>query len=198
MGRIVSGLSTVLWCGVALWMIEAAPARAEVFNTARTLKPRAISLGLEPQVILTRVPEYQLNLHGGLGLSRGVDLGIRYGLPLMDSPLSQYLGLDVEVELLHDRVGSPALSFSTGVHVEDWTWYVLDATLMASKVVGRFEPYGALDLDLTLPPGAILDRWRMVGGLNFHVSRVTELMFEIGFGLRDASSYLSAGINFYL
>ncbi len=69
---------------------------------------------------------------------------------------------------------------------------------MLSKVFHRFEPFVALDVDLSLPPAEVVPRFRLVGGLDFHLSRVTELIIELGIGLRGNTSYLSAGFNFYI
>jgi len=181
-----------------LSLVSCEQAHAEVFHTARTLKPRALSLGLEPQVMLVQPPAYQLNLHGGLGLAQAIDLGILYELPLTGAYAPASLGVDVEVGILSDSAASPALSFALGAHVDDWNWYYLDGTLMLSKVFHRFEPFVALDVDLSLPPAEVVPRFRLVGGLDFHLSRVTELIIELGIGLRGNTSYLSAGFNFYI
>ncbi|MFM7204397.1 MAG: hypothetical protein ACKO6N_26770 [Myxococcota bacterium] len=181
-------------------------AQAEVFHTARTLKPGAFSLGIEPQVYLSNPPTSVLNLHGGAGLAQGIDLRLKLGLPLPGSYAPADLGGDVEFLLLPDAPGSPALSFAVGAHSEAWRAFELDFCFLVSKVLRRVEPYGGIDADLSLPPyEAVKPYLRLVGGLNIHLARVSELMLEIAFPFPGTSgypvedgAYLSAGINFYL
>lgn len=182
------------------------PARAEVFHTARTLKPGAFSLGFEPQVFLSNPPTSILNLHGGAGLAQGIDLRLKLGLPLPGSYAPAEFGGDVEFLLLPDGPGSPALSLAVGAHSEAWRAFELDFCFLVSKVLRRVEPYGGIDADLSLPPyEAVKPYLRLVGGLNIHLAHVSELMLEIAFPFPGTSgypvedgAYLSAGLNFYL
>jgi hypothetical protein len=140
----------------------------------------------------------ELNLHAGVGLVSGLDLGVRYSLPLPDSGLPQLLGADLEVELLHDSRQSPAISLTLGGHVTDWNRYWLDGTLMISKLFRRFEPYAALDCDFSLPQYGFYGAVRLVGGVAIHVSHVTEVIFEGGWGVLNTPSHVSLGLNFYI
>lgn len=173
-------------------------AQAEIFHTARTLKARAFSIGFEPQVYLLSPPQSVLNLHAGAGIAEGLDLEIKFGLPLPGSGQPYQLGGDLEFQLLPDTDASPAISVSVGAHAENWNAFELDGTIMISKVIRRVEPYLALDMDVTLPPYPVVPFVRLVGGLNVHLARVTELILELGIGLPGNSSYLSAGLNFYI
>ncbi len=182
----------------ACFLAPSLPARAEVFQTARTLKPGALSLGFEPQVFLASPPAYQFSIHGGVGVTRGFDLHARYSFPVRSPYVPSVFALDGEVLLLPDRDFSPALSATIGLHTENWSRYALDGTLMVSKVFRRFEPYLALDADVYLPPNQVQALWKAVGGFAFRVSQPTELLLELGTGLNYQQSWLSFGINFYI
>jgi hypothetical protein len=52
---------------------------AQVFNTGQTLKPKAISLGIEPAFVVNGDAQFMLFLHGGIGLVKGTDFGIKLG-----------------------------------------------------------------------------------------------------------------------
>ncbi len=173
-------------------------AQAEAFHTARTLKPRAFSIGIEPEFVLQNPVGVELNFHGGMGLVSGLDLGVTYRLPLPNSNLPQSLGLDLEVELVNDTHLSPALSLTLGGHATDWNRYWLDGTLMISKVFRRLEPFAALDCDVSLPPYDVYAAMRLIGGLSIRLSRVTEVIVEGGWGVRNSPSHVSFGLNFYI
>lgn len=187
-----------LCTALLLLSMAASDARAEVFHTGRTLRAGAFSVGLEPQVYLYSPAQPVLNLHGGVGILPGLDGSLKLALPLPGSWIPYELAGDLEFELLNDTAASPAISVSIGAHVENWSAYELDTTLMISKVIRRVEPYLALDVDISLPPYEIKPHMRLVGGLNVHLSRVTELMLELGLGLPGEASFLSAGLNFYI
>ena len=84
------------------------PAKAQIFNTASTLEDEQFAFGLNPAYRSGNIGFY---FHGGYGLTEGVDAGIHYGfLP------DKYFGLDMEWQLI---AGKPALSLTTGFHVQN-------------------------------------------------------------------------------
>lgn len=188
----------IIAAAVAICALSVPQARAEVFHTGRTLKPGAFSVGIEPQAFLFSPPQGVLNLHGGVGFVEGLDGALRLTLPLPGSYMPYELGGNLEFQALADTSSSPAISVSIGAHSVNWQYFELDGTLMVSKVLRRVEPYLALDLDLSLPPNQVLPYMRIVPGLNVHLSRISEIMLELGLGLPGQSSYLSAGLNFYI
>lgn len=177
-------------------VLLAAPARAEVFNTARTLNPGAVSLAAEYQAFGGPLG----SLYAGVGVVRRFDLGLRVGFEDGPSPGVRYVGGDAELNLVEDKGSAPAVSLSLGGHgrigARD---VVLDATLLASKLfLERLEPYVGLDVDWSL--AEVRGQYRVVGGVEFAVvKRRFDLLVEGALGL-DAGTprTLAAGFCVYL
>ena len=53
---------------------------AQVFNTGQTLKKGAFSFGVEPAIIANGNSDFILFLHGGYGIKKGIDFGVKAGL----------------------------------------------------------------------------------------------------------------------
>ncbi|WP_309895337.1 hypothetical protein [Archangium sp.] len=175
--------------------VLAFPAHAEVFNTGRTLKPGALSFSGEYQHNFSSPAA--LNGYVGIGLGQRVDLGLRAGLSLQDTPIS-YFGADVEFGLLADSERQPALSLSLGAHLIGGQQFSGDATLLLSKVLHpHFEPYLALDTNIGISPRFEV-QLTAVGGLCIPIVEHFELLLEGGWSLTPSSSqYVSGGFNLY-
>lgn len=175
--------------------VLAFPAHAEVFNTGRILKPGALSIAGEYQHNFSS-PD-ALNGYFGIGLTQRMDLGLRAGLSLEDTPLS-YFGADVEFGLLVDSDRQPALSLSVGAHLIGGEQFSGDATLILSKVLHpHFEPYLALDTNIDISPQSEF-QLTAVGGLCFPIAESFELLVEGGWSLTPSSrQYVSGGFNLY-
>ncbi len=184
--------------GVLCFVALESRARAEVFNTARTLKPGALSVAIAPQVFLEDPLVSELQLFFGVGLIRGLDLQLRYDTPLGGSGLPPYLGVDAEVGILRDRGARPAVSWTMGTHVEDWSQGGLDGTVMVSKVFGHLEPFAALDGNLEWTGGGAVSSLWLAGGLDVHLGRLVEFIVEGGTRLKQTGGYISLGFNLYL
>ncbi len=199
-------LSRVLWSVV--WLGWVGSAQAGVFNTARTLKPTASSLAVATEVGIVQEGGSEVslspdvNLFYGVGVVRGVDFQLRAGFPLAGQWNGPCLGGDVEVGLLSDGRVRPAVSLTVGGHVVGWQYGGLDGTLMVSKVLGRMEPYVALDTDVDVVGGAGVAKVMMVGGVDVHLARRAEMLVEVGRRTSrvsgDVGGYVSVGFNFYL
>lgn len=176
--------------------LASSPAVAEVFNTARTLNPGAVSLSAAYQGF--GGPPGSLYL--GVGVVKRFDLGVRVGFEAEPSPRVAYWGGDAELGLLQDGPRAIALSLSLGAHgrraVEG---VVLDATLLASKLIlERLEPYVALDVDWSL--SEVRGTYRAVAGLEFIVvKRRLDLLVEGGIGLGPTTPrYVTGGFCLYI
>ena len=180
------------------FLLGAQEGRAEVFQSAETLKPGGFSLGVEPQVYLTGGPAWILNLHGSGGIAPGMDLGITWGLPLPGSGVPGTFGADLELGVLKTDGVSPSLSVSFGAHAQNFSTFFIDGTVLLSKRFRKLEPYVGLDCDLSLPPNAVQPWLRGVIGMDVRLARVTELLLEVGLGFPSVPSYLSFGLNFYI
>jgi hypothetical protein len=178
-----------------LMTVLAFPAHAEVFNTGRTLKPGGFSFAGEYQRNFSSTDA--LNGYLGIGLVSQLDLNLRAGLSLENTPIS-YLGADVEFGLLVDSARQPALSLSLGAHLIGGQQLGGDATLILSKVLHpNFEPYLALDANLGISPQSAL-QLTVVGGLCIPIVEHFELLVEGGWRLTPSSSqYVSGGLNLY-
>lgn len=177
-------------------MLAGAPAaRAEVFGTAGILRPGNFAFGIEPS--LTFNPsDFVLYLHGGLGLTRGIDLDLKLGL---SSQIS--FGGDVEFSLIPDSARTPGLSFTAGVHGSDN--FGMDAILLLSNRFATFSLYGALDADLEFVDNGtggteIVVPFYFDIGVAIPVSRQLEVLLEGNIAISSAAaSGLSGGVMVY-
>jgi hypothetical protein len=79
---------------------------SQVFKTGQTLKPKAFSAGIEPAVLINGNADFILFLHGGLGIVKGIDLGVKVGVL---GPQT-YFGADIEFAAGKYLSVSPRLS----------------------------------------------------------------------------------------
>jgi hypothetical protein len=165
---------------------------AQVFGTGQTLKKGGISIGVNPAAYSkSNVNDFYLFLHGGYGIARGVDFGIRVGLLGEET----YFGADLEW-VLHRK--SPYISITAGAH--SFYDFGLDGTInLTFPVAHQFNIYTGVDLDLNFPESdTSLPLWLFVGG-EVMVARKIALLIEVEAGLNDdASNIFSGGFNFYL
>ncbi|MEW6516129.1 MAG: hypothetical protein AB1439_04405 [candidate division FCPU426 bacterium] len=173
----------------------ASAARADVFGTAGILRPGGFALGIEPS--LTFNPsDFTLYLHGGVGLTRGIDLDLKLGL---GSEI--YFGGDVEFSLIPDTSRTPGLSFTAGAHGANN--FGLDAILLLSNRFSTFSLYGALDADIEFVDNGtggseVLLPLYFDLGVAIPVSRAFEVLLEGNIAITNvAASGLSGGVMFY-
>lgn len=180
-----------------LVLAAALPARAEVFNTGRTLRPGAFSIAGEFQQGLAPRSESG-NLYLGVGLVHRLDLGVRLSMPFSGPVPSSYFGADLEFGLVADTGDTMALSLSLGAHALDGAKFAADVTLVASKLVAaHLEPFFALDADLGLK-GELGRQVRAVVGVDVPLVHHLELVAEAGLGLTASTpTYGSLGFNLY-
>ncbi len=172
------------------------PAQAGVFGTATTVRTGHFSLGLEPSLAFSPT-EFLFYFHGGLGLTRSIDLDAKLGLGSYI-----YFGADVEFKLVPDSRYGPGLSFSAGAH--GTSNLGLDATLNLSNRFRNFSFYAALDADIEIVEAENGENTRLLVpfyfdlGVAIPLSRQSEFLFEGNIALSEpANSGLSGGILFY-
>ena len=181
---------------LTLALLAARPSAAEVFNTARTLNPGAVSLSAAYQAF--GGPPASLYL--GVGVVKRFDLGVRVGFQPEPAAGVAYWGGDAELGLLQDGPKALALSLALGAHGHRaGGGVVIDATLLASKLfLERLEPYVAVDVDWSLD--AVRGTYRAVAGLEvIVVKKRLDLLVEGGLGLgQDTPRYLTGGFCLYI
>ncbi len=164
---------------------------AQVFNTASTLKSGKANLGINPAVLNE---DFGLFLHGGYGISPGLDLGLKLGLAYPET----YFGADIEWVL---RGGSPYISVSAGGH--SFGDVGLDGTLNFTFPINRqVNIYSGLDMDLNFvkvhdETETRLPFWLFFGTeIGFRTNMT--IIIEVELGLNDdAYSIFGGGMNFY-
>jgi hypothetical protein len=182
--------SMVLAGCVLLGMALARPAQAGVFNTAGILNPGHFALGLEPAITFSP-SDLELFLHGGLGLTRTIDLDVKLGLGSYT-----YFGADVEFGLVGDTRHGPGLSFAAGAH--GTSHLGLDATLLLSNRFRTFSLFCALDGDVEFHGDDISFPLFFCLGVAIPVASRMDFQFEGDIGVTDeAADALSGGLVFY-
>jgi hypothetical protein len=160
---------------------------AQVFNTGQTLKPGKFSLGVEPAVLISGNTDLVLFLHGGYGITKGVDFGLTLGV----LGGATYFGADVEFAL------GRQMSVAVGAH--DFGVFGLDGTFLLTFPIRKdIRIFTGGDMDINFyhdKPRFLL--WVPIGveiGLRNNLS----FIFEAEIGLTTPAYHLiGAGVNFY-
>ena len=158
----------------------------QVFNTGQTLKPRTFSLGFEPAVLIGG-PDFMLFLHGGYGLTKGVDFGLNLGFL---GP-NEYFGADVEFAM--------GKNFSLAAGAHHFGNFGLDGTFnITFPIKNDVRLFTGADLDVNFGNDVDFLLWIPVGleiGLRSNMS----FIFVAEIGLTDpAYHFIGGGLNFYL
>lgn len=160
---------------------------SQVFNTATTLKPGKVSLGLNPVVFND---DFGLFLHGGIGIVNGVDLAVHYGF----LNYNDYFGADLEWRLLS---GKPSLSLITGAHK------IYDSGLdlglnLSFPIASKFQLYTGLDSDINFGSGHNYSQVWLPIGVEIPLKSKMSFMFEAELPINeDAYSIFGGGLAFY-
>jgi len=161
-------------------------ANAQVFNTGSTLKPKDFSLGVEPAVIINGNADFILFLHGGYGLTKGIDFGLTFGVL---GPFN-YFGGDVEF-MVHKN-----MSLAFGAH--HFGRFGLDGTFLATFPIGGVvNVFGGLDLDVNISKDTDFLLWLPIG-VEVGIRKGMSFIFEAQVGLtKPAYHLIGGGVNFY-
>jgi hypothetical protein len=165
---------------------------AQVFGTGQTLKSGRVSLGVNPAAYInSNASDFYLFLHGGIGMSRTMDLGIKVGL-LGDAT---YFGADLEWCIYRK---SPYISIAFGAH--HFNNFGLDGTFnLTFPLARRISLYTGLDLDVNFINGNTTAPFWLFIGSDISMARNIGFLIEVEVGINAAASNIvSGGFNFYL
>lgn len=183
-------LSLVLFFAVAV------TSNAQVlFGTAQTLKSGGWSLGINPVVATEGNDNFALFFHGGYGLGRGSDLGLKLGFGWGNEA---YVGLDYEKTVL---AGKPSVSLAGGAHY--FRYFGLDFTPIVTFPISNVRITTGLDMDLVFGEDAAgefemwFPMWLPIS-LEVYIKKHFSIVFEGNVELTDrAWTTVGGGINIY-
>ncbi|MBN1952918.1 MAG: hypothetical protein JW801_17065 [Bacteroidales bacterium] len=160
--------------------------KAQIMSTSSTLGPGHFSLGIEPGIYATGGVDFNLFLHGGIGLTSNADLSMKLGL----LGNAVYVGGDVEFAL------SKRFSIAAGAH--NHGVFGLDFTALATLPLGPARLYSGLDSDLNFITNNDLQAALWVPlGLELPLKRQMIFYFETEINLTPAgSSFIGSGLSF--
>lgn len=161
--------------------------RAQVFNTAGTLKKNSFSVGLEPTVLVYNGGnEFMMFFHGGYGIKSGIDLGIHLG-----AGNTTFFGAELEWGL------GKNFSLTTGAH--NFGEFGLDGALNASfGITSGVDLFTGLDMDIVFAKNkTYLPLWLPLG-VEIQVGPNMSFMLETEIVLTDnAYHVIGGGLAFY-
>ena len=165
-------------------------ANAQVHNSASTLRPGRFSLGIAPLFFVDRGNDVGLFLHGGIGITRRMDLSLK--LRLNNDDL--YFGGDLEFALLK---GMPSLSLATGLH--SYHDLGIDITFNLTFPIRHIAAfYGCLDMDVEFGDhDTYFPVWGVIG-FEVMVRRHLGITMEIDIGITEpAPNIFGIGLSVY-
>jgi hypothetical protein len=159
---------------------------SQVFNTSSTLRSGHFSLGFEPSVYINGASDFNLFIHGGVGLTSNIDLGLHLGVLGNEN----YIGADVEFGL--GRI----FSFTGGVH--DYYDFGLDGTLLCTLPIQQnADIFIGLDTDIVFADEADMLFWLPLG-VEINIQRNMDFILETEIGLGDTGThFIGGGLCFY-
>jgi hypothetical protein len=182
-------LSLILFYGVL------SSSQAQVlFSTAQTLKGGAWNIGINPVYGDIGGGDFAMFFHGGYGLGKNSDLGLKMGFGWGDP----YFGLDYERTFL---AGKPSVSVFGGLHY--WNDFGLDLGSKVTFPIGNVKLTTGLDLDIVFGNDTNNDLkmyaplWLPIS-LEIFLKKQLALVFEGNIKLtRSAFTTVGGGINVY-
>ncbi|MFW5658180.1 MAG: hypothetical protein ACOCXD_02700 [Bacteroidota bacterium] len=159
---------------------------SQVFNTGTLLKRGAFSVGLEPAIHIDGGANgFIMFFHGGYGITRGVDVGLKFG-----AGPSNYFGADLEWRLMKN------ISLTTGVH--DFYDFGLDGTLnIAIPIRNDAHLFTGFDMDLVFAENVQVPVWIPLG-VELGIASRLSFILESEIGLNpEAYHVIGMGVNFY-
>ncbi|MGF1585593.1 MAG: hypothetical protein ACFCUM_09750 [Bacteroidales bacterium] len=171
---------------IALIITVSNVSKAQVFNTGQTLSPGTFSVGIQPAVLINGNSNFMLFLHGGYGVTRGIDFALKLGV----LGNKNYFGADVEFAL--DR----NMSVSFGAH--DFGVFGLDGTFLIDiPLRNDVRLFTGADLDINFANETQILFWLPIG-IEIGLKSNMNFIFESSIGLTDpAYNIIGGGLNFY-
>lgn len=178
-------MKKALFCLILLLFLIA-HSSAQIFTTSSTLKNGQFSVGFEPGIYVNGSTDFNLFLHGGAGITSGVDLGLKLGI--MGDNI--YLGGDVEFAI-SDRISIAAGAHSFGNFGLDFTGlYTLPLGTSANLYTGLDAEINFTENNLQIPLWIPL-------GLEIPIRKYILFYFETEINLTPAGRhFIGSGINF--
>ena len=174
---------------LVLFTLVSVSVYADVFGTARTLRPGAAMIGIEPQFFLSPT-EFEVNAHIGYGIIRNLDVDFRFGVGSVD----YYVGGDLEYRIFHSR--GIDFSLSAGAHYQGSMF--VDITPNISFRFRPFSIYTGADMNWMLAQNdnKFALNWFLGADIPIrrHISIITE--FGINF-IGGYPHWISMGGAFY-
>lgn len=165
-------------------------ATAQVHNSAGTLRPGRFSLGVAPIFFVDGGSDVGLFLHGGIGITRSMDLSLKFRLNNHDT----YFGGDLEFALLK---GMPSVSLAAGMHA--YNDLGIDMTFNLSFPIRKIASlYGCLDMDVEFNKhDTYFPLWGVIG-FEVMARRHLGILMEIDIGItRWAYNMFGIGLCVY-
>lgn len=163
---------------------------AQVHNSAGTLRGGKFSIEVAPVFFVDANSDVGLFLQGGIGLTRSMDLSLKFSLNNNDI----YFGGDIEFALVS---GTPALSLALGMHSYNKMGIdmALNLTIPIRKIVSI---YGCLDFDVEFTgDDTYFPLWGVIG-FEVMVRRHLGILMEMDIGITDpAPNMLGIGLCVY-
>lgn len=201
----MSGKFRVILSAAAVFFSAAVLLSAQdvLMNSAETINPGNIKLGLFPTVLLGKNggdSMWGLAGRGGLGILPRIDIEAKAA----SFKNLQYLGVDAEVWFIKGR--DLNISAAAGVHMTDLKKGAdssgIDTTLLIStRPAHRLELYGGFKLafDSFKKSNRDITLAHLVPGLECRLSDDLDFLAEFGIALNDDSrNYASIGLSLYL
>ncbi|HYW93989.1 MAG TPA: hypothetical protein VE870_00210 [Bacteroidales bacterium] len=159
----------------------------QVFNSGHILRPGQFTAGMNP-VLNDRDGGFYL--HGGYGLNKKVDFGMRYGILAGQD----YFGADFEWALMQSRTWN--VSLITGAHVRRVMG--LDGGLVVSYAVAQSATiFAGVDVDLDFYDETEHYTWVPLG-VEVYWRRNTSVILEADIPMSDwAWNIFGGGLAFY-
>jgi hypothetical protein len=159
---------------------------AQVFNTSSTLHRGQFSAGFEPGINISGGNDFSLFLHGGAGITKSVDFGVKIGL--LNG--ATFVGGDVEFGVTR------FFSISAGAHAHGN--FGLDGTgLFTFPIASVAKIYTGLDADVEFNTGAISIPLYVPVGLEIPLRKYMLFIFESEIRLTNVGNhYIGGGLNF--
>lgn len=160
---------------------------AQVFNTASTLKKGQWALGFEPAILAgDNIEDLYIFGYGGVGITSGVDLGLRVGLGE-----ETYFGGDVEFML------GKNFSISAGAH--SWYNFGLDGTALLSFPIGKNGVFfTGFDMDIDFAENETYTPAWIPVGVEIKIKKSMAFMFEANINvIEDYYHFIGGGLMLY-
>lgn len=177
-------------CLVLVIALIPAATFAQIFGTAQTMPRARFALTVAPLLVVHGDMQPGLFATGGIGLTRGIDLGINARL----SRGLSYVGADVEWRLLHRR-GS--ISLATGMHGSD-RGLGLELALNLSYPLRQVAViYAGSRVDFEFGDHPVWTPVWVFLGTEIRISRGFGLLLEADIGAYEAPHLFGLGGVFY-